>query len=109
MLRKALIISLFKQESWGQHVPIYRCRTFGNHHKRKPPFHFRKRGVNIRRFDRYQLTIKSSFLVHAGGQHAPFSPPYLNNSAHFQQFDHPIKQFKVDFYQDKFYFFNNEK
>ena len=75
MLRKALIISLFKQESWGQHVPIYRCRPFGNHHKRKPPFHFRKRGVNIRRFDRYQLTIKSSFLVHAGGQHAPFSPP----------------------------------
>jgi hypothetical protein len=51
MLRKALIISLFKQESWGQHVPIYRCRPFGNHHKRKPPFSLRKRGVNIRRFD----------------------------------------------------------
>ena len=36
------------------------------------------------------------------------STPYLNNLAHFQQFDHPIKQFKIEFYQDKFDFFNNE-
>ena len=34
--------------------------------------------------------------------------PYLNNIAYFQQFGHPIKQFKVEFYQNKFDFFNND-
>ncbi|MCZ2129373.1 MAG: hypothetical protein LC109_03810 [Bacteroidia bacterium] len=34
--------------------------------------------------------------------------PYLNNIEHYQQFDHPIKQFKIEFYQDKFDFFNND-
>ncbi|MBP7850476.1 MAG: hypothetical protein KA053_09395 [Lentimicrobiaceae bacterium] len=31
---------------------------------------------------------------------------YLNNIGHFQQFEHPIRQFKIEFYQDKFDFFN---
>jgi hypothetical protein len=34
--------------------------------------------------------------------------PYLNNIGHFQQFEHPIKQFKIEFYQNKFDFFNND-
>lgn len=34
--------------------------------------------------------------------------PYLNNIEHFQQFEHPIKQFKIEYYQEKFDFFNNE-
>lgn len=35
------------------------------------------------------------------------SAPYLNKKAYFQQFDHPIKQFKIEFYREKFNFFNN--
>ena len=34
--------------------------------------------------------------------------PYLNNIGHYQQFEHPIKQFKIEFYRDKFNFFNND-
>jgi len=34
--------------------------------------------------------------------------PYLNNIGHYQQFEHPVKQFKIEFYQDKFDFFNND-
>jgi hypothetical protein len=34
------------------------------------------------------------------------SAPYLINKDHYQQFDTPIKQFKIDFYRDKFDFFN---
>ena len=45
MLRKALIITLFKQESWGQHVPIYRCRPVGNYHKRPPLYTLEKGGA----------------------------------------------------------------
>ena len=36
------------------------------------------------------------------------SAPYLNNIGHYQQFEHPVKQFKIDFYQNKFDFFNND-
>jgi hypothetical protein len=34
--------------------------------------------------------------------------PYLNNIEHYQQFDHQIKQFKIEFYKDKFDFFSND-
>ena len=33
--------------------------------------------------------------------------PYLNNKAYYRQFEYPIKQFKIEFYQEKFNFFNN--
>lgn len=33
--------------------------------------------------------------------------PYRNNIEYYQQFEHPIKQFKIEFYQDKFNFFND--
>jgi hypothetical protein len=32
--------------------------------------------------------------------------PYLNNVDYYQQFPHPIKQFKIEFYQNKFDFLN---
>jgi len=32
--------------------------------------------------------------------------PYRSNFEHFQEFEHPIKQFKIEFYQNKFEFFN---
>lgn len=34
--------------------------------------------------------------------------PFLNNIAHYRQFEHPIKQFKIEFYHDKFGFFDTE-
>lgn len=34
--------------------------------------------------------------------------PYLNKIEHFRQFEHPIKRFKIEFYQDKFDFFFGE-
>ena len=34
------------------------------------------------------------------------SVPFLNNALHYQQFANPVKQFKIDFYRDKFNFFN---
>lgn len=36
------------------------------------------------------------------------SAPYLNNIEHYCQFERPIKQFKIEFYQNKFGFFNQE-
>ncbi|WP_264522379.1 hypothetical protein [Flavobacterium sp. N1994] len=33
---------------------------------------------------------------------------YLNNIRNYQQFEHPVKQFKIEFYQNKFDFFNND-
>ena len=32
---------------------------------------------------------------------------YLNNINSYQQFKHPVKQFKIDFYRDKFQCLNN--
>jgi len=34
--------------------------------------------------------------------------PYLYKKAHYQKFEHPIKQFKIEFYQEKFDFFNED-
>jgi hypothetical protein len=34
---------------------------------------------------------------------------YRSNIDYFQQFQHPIKQFKIEFYQNKFNFFNQKK
>ncbi|AMM52442.1 hypothetical protein TH61_16325 [Rufibacter sp. DG15C] len=34
------------------------------------------------------------------------TPPYLNNIEYYQQFETPVRQFKIDFYQNKFEFLN---
>jgi len=34
--------------------------------------------------------------------------PYLNNYEYYQGFKHPVKQFKIEFYKNKFIFFNDQ-
>jgi hypothetical protein len=38
---------------------------------------------------------------------AAYSSQYKNNILYYQQFERPVKQFKIDFYKEKFEFFNN--
>jgi len=34
---------------------------------------------------------------------------FRKNKAHYQQFEQPVKQFKIEFYREKFHFFNNDR